>query len=54
MPFGVRRCHQFGLKNAYVMAKWHFRLPNFLASDIFLTAFLFSGGRIFRQFKYML
>jgi hypothetical protein len=36
------------------MAKWHFRLPNFLASDIRPTDFLFFGGHIFRQFKSIL
>jgi hypothetical protein len=36
------------------MAKWHFRLPNFLASDIRPTDFLFFNGHIFRQFKSIL
>jgi hypothetical protein len=43
--------HSIWPKNACVMAKWHFRLPNFLASDIRPTDFLFFGGHIFRQFK---
>jgi hypothetical protein len=30
-----------------VVAKWHFRLPNFSTSDIRPTDFLFFGGHIF-------
>jgi hypothetical protein len=53
MPFEVRQGTPFGLKMpaSCVMAKWHFRPPDFLTSDIWPTDFLFFGGHMFRQFK---